>query len=196
MSTKSNTRRAISCRGHVRSSAIIAVIVLFSVLSASTIANPVELGYGTHQVSETIPMNDDAAFVIHMEAGDSLEVDLREVNGKHVDFYLTNLTAYVAYRASLSGVIEFDYLYYLAQGTRKDAVEAGYHYTLFFDNTLVVMIDNSPWTDGGASPSGSVSIEGSIIVHKNVWTAQNIIITVLVISVIIAFMVGVWLPRK
>jgi hypothetical protein len=147
-------------------------------------------------VSETIPLNDDVAFVIHMEAGDSLEVSLREVNGKHVDFYLTNLTAYMAYRASLSGAIEFDYLYFLGEGTRKDTVEASYQYTLFVDNTLVVMIDNSPWTDGGASPSGAASIEGSIVVHKNVWTAQNIIITVLVISVIIAFMVGVWLPRR
>ena len=174
----------------------ITMVAMLIFLSTSTLANPIELGYGSHQVSESVRMNDDLAYVIHMRAGDSIEVNLRETTSRHVDFYLTNLTAYMAYKASLSGQIEFDYLYFLSEGTRKDSVEANYQYTLFVDNTLVVMVDNSPWTEGGADPSGSVNIEGSIVVHKNVWTAQNIMITVLVICVIVAFMVGVWLPRK
>jgi hypothetical protein len=173
-----------------------AMLIILIIGTVNTMATPISLGYGTHQVSESIAMNDDLAYVIHMRGGDRLEVSLRETTGKRVDFYLTNLTAYMAYKASLSGSVEFDYLYFLWEGTRKDTVEANYRYMLFVENTLVVMIDNSPWTEGGASPSGSANIEGTITVHKNVWTAQNIIITVLVICVIIAFMVGVWLPRR
>jgi hypothetical protein len=180
----------------MKSRAILAVAFFFALASASTLAVPIELGYGTHQVSETVQINDDLAYVVHMSAGDRLEVSLQETTGKRVDFYLTNLTAYLAYRASLSGQQELEYLYYLSEGTSKDTTTVEYQYTTFIDNTLVVMIDNGPWTEGGAAPTGPVSVDGTIIVHKNVWTAQNIIITILVVAVIIAFMVGVWLPRK
>jgi hypothetical protein len=162
----------------------------------SALANPLELGYGSHGVSDTIQMNDDLAYVVHMRAGDRLEASLRETTGKRVDFYLTNLTAYMAFKASLSGNQEVEYLYFLWEGTSKDTTLVEYEYTSFIENTLVVVVDNSPWTEDGAIPSGSVSVEGSITLHKNVWTLQNIIITVLVIAVIIAFMVGFWLPRR
>ena len=39
-------------------------------------------------------------------------------------------------------------------------------------------------------------MEGSVAVQKNVWTWQNIAIVALVIAVIVAFMVGVKLPKR
>ena len=141
-------------------------------------------------------MNDDLAYVVHMKPGDVLTVDLWELSDDPVDFYLTNLTAYLAYKASLTGQQEIDYLYFLGEGTRKDSAEINYQYTAMVESTFVVLIDNSQWTEGGADPTGQVGIRGEIIFEKNVWTWQNIAITALVIGVIIAFMAGVWIPRN
>ena len=109
-----------SLRGHVISRTVVTGLIIMMIGAVNTMATPISLGYGTHQVSESIQMNDDLAYVIHMRGGDRLEVVLRETTGKRVDFYLTNLTAYMAYKASLSGFIEFDYLYFLAESPLGD----------------------------------------------------------------------------
>jgi hypothetical protein len=153
-----------------------------------------ELDYGTHEISRTIQWRDDAAFVIHLEPGDQLVVDLQEENGILVDFYLTNLTAYIAYQATINDQFKIPYLYNLGGYSKNNATTIGYERTSFIKNTLVVLVDNTNFV--GADSVGPVSIEGSISVHRNVWTLENILITSLVIGIIVAFMVGVKLPKK
>ncbi len=155
-----------------------------------------ELDYGTHEISCTLQVNEDAAFAIHTEPGDRLIVNLTVASGGPVDFYLSNTTAYLAYRASVSGIGYVDELYYVREYSRKSSGSISYEYTAFIKNNLVVLIDNTGWTEGGAVPTDVVVVEGPISVHKNVWTWQNIAITALVIAVIVAFMVGVRLPIK
>jgi hypothetical protein len=155
-----------------------------------------ELGYGEHAVTSELGVNEDDAYVVHLRVGDRLSVDLEVTSGGLVDFFLTNVTAYMLYKASLSGEVHFNYLYYAADYSAKSVGSIGYDFTAFVEDTLVVVIDNTGWTEGGASPVGDVVVEGSIAVQKNVWTWQNIAITALVVGVIIAFMVGVKLPRR
>ena len=155
-----------------------------------------ELDYGTHEISCTLQVNQDAAFAIHTEPGDRLIVNLTVTSGGPVDFYLSNTTAYLAYRASIGGNLYVNELYYVREYSIKSTGSLSYEYTAFIKNNLVVLIDNTGWTEGGAVPTGTVVVEGTITVQKNVWTWQNIAITALVIAVIVAFMVGVRLPNK
>ncbi len=159
-------------------------------------ADYVELDYGTHEISTTLQIGEDEAYVVHLKVGDRLEVNLEVVSGGPVDFYLTNLTAYMVYKASVGGSIHFSYLYYAADYSSKNVGSISYAYTALVADTLVVVIDNAAWTEGGAEPIGEVLMEGSIAVQKNVWTWQNIAIVALVIAVIVAFMVGVKLPKR
>jgi len=177
----------------MKSHTFIIIIILLS-LAASAIASPVDLGYGTHDISETIRMDDDLAFVVYLGAGDKLVVNLRETTGTLTDFYLTNLTAYMAYKASVPGQGGVDYLYFLREGSKNSTIEISYTYTAYIDHSVVIVVDNTDLV--GAYTSSAVHIEGTIAVNKNVWTWQNIAITALVIGVIVAFMVGVKLPRK
>lgn len=169
-------------------------IITLLTLTASALANPVTLGYGDHGISETIRMDDDLAYVVYLRTGDKLVVDLRETTGTQVDYYLTNLTAYMAYKASAPGQGGLDFLYFLREGSKNSTLEISYSYTAYLDHSLVIVIDNTDFV--GADSSSAVNIEGTISVNKNVWTWQNIAITALVICVIVAFMVGVKLPRK
>lgn len=169
-----------------------AMILLPGIVSAAYS----ELDYGTHEISCTLQINEDAAFAIHTEPGDVLMVNLTVTSGGAVDFYLSNTTAYLAYRASLGGNGYVDDLYYVREYSSKSSGSISYDYTAFMKNNLVVLIDNTGWTEGGADPTGVVVVEGTITVQKNVWTWQNIAITALVIAVIVAFMVGVKLPVK
>lgn len=155
-----------------------------------------ELDYGTHEISCTLQVNEDAAYAIHTEPGDRLIVDLTVTSGGAVDFYLSNTTAYLAYRASLDGNGYVNELYYVREYSSRSSGSVSYEYTAFIKNNLVVLIDNTGWTEGGAVPTGTVVVEGTITVQKNVWTWQNIAITALVIAVIVAFMVGVRFPNK
>ncbi len=155
-----------------------------------------ELAYGSHEVSCTLQVNEDAAYAIHTEPGDRLIVDLTVTSGGPVDFYLSNTTAYLAYLASLGGNGYVNELYYVREYSSRSSGSISYDYTAFIENNLVVLIDNTGWTEGGADPTGVVVVEGTITVQKNVWTWQNIAITALVIAVIVAFMVGVRLPNK
>jgi len=173
--------------------AIMIMIILISI-AASTLAGPVDLGYGDHDISETIRMDDDLAFVVYLGVGDKLVVNLRETTGTLTDFYLTNLTAYMAYKASVPGHGGIDYLYFLREGSKNSTIEISYTYTAYIDQSVVIVVDNTDMV--GAYSSSAVHIEGTIAVNKNVWTWQNIAITALVIGVIVAFMVGVKLPRK
>lgn len=174
-------------------SLLLAAMILFPSMVSAAYS---ELDYGTHEISSTLQVNEDAAFFIHTEPGDKLIVNLTVASGGPVDFYLSNTTAYLAYRASLSGSGYVNELYYVREFSSRSSGSVSYEYTAFIRNNLVVLIDNTGWTEGGAVPTGVVVVEGTITVQKNAWTWQNIAITALVIAVIVAFMVGVRLPNK
>jgi hypothetical protein len=166
-------------------------------VSASLVgAEYFDLDYGTHVINVDLAMNEDAVYIVPTSAGDLLKVDLTVTDGGSVDFLLTNLTAYMAYRASLGGGGIVDELIYVREHSRQSTGSINYEYTAFVTNTLAIVIDNTAWTVDGAQPTGPVSIEGTIVFEKNIWTWQNIAITALVIGIIIAFMVGVKLPSR
>jgi len=171
------------------------MLVTLSLSAGLAGAEYFNLDYGTHVITVNLEMHEDVAYIVHTQTGDELKVDLTVTDGGSVDFYLTNLTAYMAYRASLGGGGIVDELIYVRENSRQSTGSISYDYTAFVTNTLVVVIDNTAWTVDGAQPTGPVSVEGTIVFEKNIWTWQNIVITALVIGVIIAFMVGVKLPR-
>jgi hypothetical protein len=175
---------------------LILIIAIAVLLSGTASAATTALGYGTHEVTITLQLGEDAAYVIPVRVGDSLKVDLRVTEGGPVDFYLTNLTAYNVYKASVSGYLNFPSLYYVADYSDENSDFIRYTYDSFVDNELVVVIDNTGFTQNGAAPIGPVSITGTITVEKNVWTPTNIAITIIVIIAIIAFMVGLRYRKK
>ncbi|MCK5024080.1 MAG: hypothetical protein KAR56_00520 [Thermoplasmata archaeon] len=61
-------------------------------------------------------------------------------------------------------------------------------------NELVIILDNTGPV--GETPDGPVTVEGTITVQKNVWTLQNIVITLVLVILIIAFMLSFRYPRK
>ncbi len=170
---------------------IMAIMIICTTCASS---ETFELDYGTHVISRTIQWRDDAAFVIHLDPGDRLVVDLQEENGIPVDFYLTNLTAYMVYQASINSQYNFPYLYNLGQYSKNGTTTISYERISFIKNTLVVLVDNTNYV--GVDTVGPVSIEGTISVHRNIWTLESILITSLVIGIIVAFMIGVKLPKK
>jgi len=172
---------------------IIAITVL---LGGNASAAMTALGYGTQEISITLQPGEDAAYVIPVKVGDHLKVDLRVTNGGPVDFYLTNLTAYNVYQASVAGNIHFYSFYYVVDYSDENSDFIRYTFDSFVDNELVVVIDNTGFTEEGAAPIGSVSITGTITVEQNIWTPTNIAITVIVVIAIIVFMVGLRFRKK
>jgi len=168
------------------------IMVLLLILPATASAATFNLGYGTRTVDIAIQANQDAAYIIPLEVGDKLIVDLEVVDGGPVDFYLTNKTAYEVYLAGASGTINFNSLYYVDEYSRTSTGSMGYTYNSLIENELVVLVDNTG--NVGEAASGPVTVHGTIIVQKNVWTLQNIIITVILVILIIAFMVGFRYP--
>jgi hypothetical protein len=178
----------------MRISALIMVAAIIFISTINAGAESFELGYGTHDISKSIRMDDDAAYVIHMEPGDRLVVDLVEINGIQVDYYLTNITAYMAYQARLKHQVGPLYLYSLGRYSSNFTTTINYEYTTLIRNTMVVLIDNADHV--GVDSTSPVTVTGTISVHKNVWTLENILITALIIGIIVAFMVGVKLPKR
>jgi hypothetical protein len=170
------------------------VLLIIFICTTTVSAESLELGYGSHVISKSIRMDDDMAYAIHMEPGDRLVVDLVEVNGIRVDYYLTNITAYMAYQARLNYEFGPLYLYSLGRYSSNFSTAINYEYTTFIKNTMVVLIDNTDHV--GVNSTSPVAVSGTISVHKNVWTLENILIMTLIIGIIVAFMVGVKLPKK
>ena len=149
------------------------------------------LDYGTHQVSIALQSGEEAAYLINMGPGDRLVVNLNVLGGSHADFYLTNLTAYNAYKSGIVGS-----LYFLGGQSREDSPRAQYSYDSLTANEYVLLIDNTANTEGGAIPAGPVTIEGTITVEKNIWTVRNIALTIALIIGIALFMAYLRWRRK
>ena len=172
------------------------MITIATLISGTACAAITTLDYGTHEISVTLQLGEDTAYVIPVNVGDRLKVDLQVIAGGPVDFYLTNLTAYNVYKASVAGNIHFYSLYYVVDYSDEDSDFIRYTSNSFVDNELVVLIDNTGYTEDGAVPIGSVTITGSITVERNIWTPTNIVITVIVVIAIISFMVGLKFRKK
>ncbi len=162
-----------------------------AILLAPSAAALTTLDYGENRITVTIESGEEAAYLMNVGAGDQLVVNLRVTEGGHVDFYLTNLTAYNLYK---SGYL--DSLYFLGGQSRQDSSLLQYSYDSAIGNDYVLLIDNTANTLGGANPEGPVTIEGSITIEKNIWTVQNIAITITVVAGIILFMVFLRWPKK
>ena len=173
---------------------VLVVLTILAIISTTASATIYNLGYGTETIEITIQSNQDAAYIIPLKVGDKLIVDLTVTDGGPVDFYLSNKTAYELYQAGAAGSINFDSLYYIEECSRTSAGSIYYTYDSLVGNELVVLVDNTG--NVGAAPVGPVTVEGTITVEKNVWTLQNIIITIILVIFIIAFMLSFKYPRN
>jgi len=173
---------------------IMTILILLAIISTTASAVTYNLGYGTETIEITILTNQDAAYVVPLSAGDKLTVELEVVEGGSVDFYLSNKTAYELYLAGAAGTINFDSLYYVEEYSRTSVGNIHYTYDSLVNNNLVVIVDNTGYV--GGAPEGPVTVHGTIIVQKNVWTLQNILVTIFLIILIIAFMLSFRYPRK
>jgi hypothetical protein len=170
--------------------------VILAVLLASTATAISELDYGTHEISVTLQPGEDAAYLIPMGAGDRLTISLEVAAGGRADFYLTNITAYNAYKASTSGNAYFPSLYYVAEGSQENVSRIRYSYDSYSANEYIILLDNTGFTEDGATPTGVITITGNIQVERNIWTLQNIVILAVVIIAIILFMALLRLPKR
>ena len=173
---------------------ILTVLAILAIISTTASATIYNLGYGTETIEITIQSNQDAAYIISLKVGDKLIVDLEVTDGGQIDFYLSNKTAYELYLAGAAGSINFDSLYYIEEYSRTTVGSIHYTYDSLVENELVVLVDNTG--NVGTAPVGPVTVEGTIIVQKNVWTLQNIIITLVLVIIIIVFMVNFKYSRK
>ncbi len=170
------------------------ILILLAIISTTASAATYNLGYGSEVIRIEIPVNRDAAYIIPLGVGDKLIVNLEVIEGGPVDFYLSNKTAYEIYEASRSGYINFDSLYYIDDYSRTSTGSILYTYNSLIKNELVVIIDNTGYI--GEMPSDSVTVHGSIIVEKNIWTLQNILVTIVLIILIVVFMLIFKYPKK
>ncbi len=173
---------------------VLTILVMLTIISTTASATIYNLGYGTETIEITIQSNQDAAYIVPLEVGDKLIVDLTVTDGGSVDFYLSNKTAYELYLAGAAGSIKFDSLYYVEEYSRISVGNIHYTYDSLVKNDLVVIVDNAGHV--GEVPVGPVTVEGTITIQKNVWTLQNILITIVLIILIIVFMLSFRYPRK
>ncbi len=169
------------------------IILIIAMLALPVMGGSQELGYGTHDILIDLETNQDMVYYIQLSRGDKLTVDLT-AEGYPVDFYLTNRTAYEVYKASTTGNQNFDSFYFIQDYSRIEAGQISYTYDSLMDNEQAVLIDNT--ANIGSAPSGIVHVQGTIIVSRNVWTPINILVTVILAILIIAFMASFRHPRK
>lgn len=172
--------------------AIAAVIFAAPFVSAA----PFNLGYGDHDIEISIPINQHAAYAIQVRPGDKLMVNLEVAEGGPVDFFFTNSTAYEMYLECISGSSNENSLFFIDEYSKKEAGVISYTYNSLVANDIVVLIDNTGFNLDGVDPLGTVEIAGTIALERNVWTPQNIALTIIAIATIITIMVGIKYPRR
>lgn len=175
---------------------LISGIVLFTLLLNTSMASAADLGYGTQDILITVEQGQDAIYIVPMAFGDHLLVELRVTAGGVADFFLTNLTAYNVYRASIDGNIHLDSLYYLPEYSEVSTKFIQYNYGSLNENEMVVVIDNTGFTQPGAMPDGALSVEGTISVEHGIWTPVNIAVIVAVAISVIVIAVSLKLRQK
>ncbi len=174
----------------------LAIVPVASLVTAQVLPDPTYLGYGDHDIDITLGMGEVSIFVIPLEMGDKINVNLEVGSGGAVDFFLMdNYTMYIM--SEEGGLFDEDSeLVFLEDGTKRDTYQISYQHTANFDDTLFLLIDNSGLTETGATPTGDVKVSGSIDVKESIWTLQNIVITLVIVAVIIIIFVGIKLPAK
>ena len=168
---------------------VMLALALAAMLSGNVVALMLDLDHGMHEISITILPGEDVAYVVPMEFGDHLNVNLQVTGGGPADFYLTDATAYSVYKASILGKIHFDSFYYVAEYSDENASSISYSYSSLKESELVVLIDNSGYIQTGVAPTEPVSVEGTISLVKGFWTPVNLTIATTAIVAAVASVV-------
>ena len=192
-------RKDIIILGIISILAILGTSLGAVIVSGQIIPDPTWLGYGNHDVDIDLGIGEIEAYIISIERGDRVVVDLTVVEGGAVDFYsMNNYSLYMMVKDDLdvSGGT-FD-LYFMEEGeySRTSSLWISYEYTAIYDDTLIILVDNSNMVENGAVPTGDVVVSGSIDVKQSVWTMENIVITLVIVVAIIIIFVGLRLPAK
>ena len=179
--------------------AILGTCLGAGIASGQIVPDPTRLGYGSHEIEIDLGMNGIEAYIIPLNRGDRVTVDLTVIEGGEVDFYsMNNYSLYMMVKddPDLSGGT-FD-LYFMEEGeySRTSSLIISYEYTAIYDDTLIILVDNSNMVENGAAPTGDIVVSGSIDVKENVWTMENIVITFVILVVTIIIFVGLRLPAK
>lgn len=161
--------------------AILLIIIFAATAIGQTLPELTELDYGEHSVDIKLEPNEMAVYAAEMRFGDRLEVELQVTGGGNADFFL--LDTYTAYQTYMSEQTDIYFLEYPYSQSNSQYIK--YDYSVLHNDTLVIIVDNTAYTEGGASPTGTVYISGQISVIKSPWTLNNIIILAIVIVVII-----------
>jgi hypothetical protein len=148
------------------------------------------LKYGDTAVHEAIPAGGFQAFVVQLKIGDLLEVRLAEESSARVDFYLTNYTAYLAYRGVPVGIV-LDFYYIAGGASANSAPQIEYSYRAMKADKMVVIVDNSNRTAEGASGVAPVTVVGQIKATENIWTLKTALIGALVVGCMIGVIYAV-----
>ncbi|MEW5937823.1 MAG: hypothetical protein AB1665_08425 [Candidatus Thermoplasmatota archaeon] len=166
---------------------LIALLMLALLLQGCAQGAEHTLGYEALEVHTSIHINGYEAWTMHVEPGDVLIVELWVDEGA-ADFYLTNLSGYLAYRNAPPGVpVEFYYVGGAFSSPGAQRIE--YLYTIAVRDVLVVIVDNSNRTAQGASPTGALLLSGRIELHERFWSSTTILITVGVVIATLVIMV-------
>ena len=176
-----------------RSFAIFLLLILTGLAVGQTMPDSTILRYGEHDIDILLGPNENAIYVVTMDFGDSLTVDLAVFGDGSVDFFLLN--SYTAYQTYSSNQTEIMYLDYPYSQFWSSLIE--YEYTSDMDDTLYIIIDNTAYTESGATPIGTVAVEGKITITKSPWILQAILLTIaLLIIIIVVFVKFTFKPKK
>ena len=169
------------------------------IVSGQVIPDPTWLGPGNHDIDLDLGMGEIEAFIISIEKGDRVVVDLMVTEGSPADFYsLNNYSLYLMVKDDPDLSSGTNDLYFMEEGeyTRTSSLWISYEYTALYDDTIIILVDNSNMVENGASPTGDIVVSGTIDVKESVWTMENIIITLVIIVVIIIIFIGFRIPAK
>ena len=184
---------------------ILAILVILGtslgigIASGQIIPEPTRLGYGDHNVKFELGVNEIEAFIIPLNRGDHVVVDLTVVEGGEVDFYsMNNYSLYLTVKDDSDMSAGPGDLYFMEEGkySHTNSFWITYEYTAIHDDTLIILVDNSNMVENGAVPTGYILISGSIDVKENIWTMENIVITLVVVVAIIIIFVGIKIPAR
>lgn len=132
------------------------------------------LGYETLEISTIIPPGGYEAWTTRGEPGDVLIVKLWVEKGA-ADFYLTNISGYLAYKDAPPGV-PVDFYYVGGEFSSVGVHRIEYLYIIAVRDELVVIADNSNRTAEGTAPTGELMLGGRIELHERFWGTTTILI--------------------
>ncbi len=179
--------------------AVLGTILGAGIASGQIVPDPTWLEYGDHDVNIDLGIGEMEAYIIPIERGDRVILDLTVAEGGPVDFYsMNNYSLYLTVKDDPGMSTAPADLYFMEEGeySQTNSLWISYEYTAIYDDTLIILVDNSNMVENGAVPTGDVLVSGSIIVKENVWTMENIGILLVMVVVIIIIFAGFRIPGR